>query len=120
LLYTRNPLCAVLRYPPFNTPLFQAFAATSSDIIASAEEESYLALQNLPAHLVSSVRGLLTGIAMEKEKEREANVAQWGTLRSQLEAMQGVVELLVSVQGSRRRRKGRSVRSLTSHRHCSN
>jgi hypothetical protein len=73
LLYTCNPLCAVLRYPPFNTPLFQAFAATSSDIIASAEEESCLALQNLPAHLMSSVRGLLTGIAMEKEKEREAD-----------------------------------------------
>jgi hypothetical protein len=57
-------------------------------------------LQNLLAHLMSSIQGLLTGIAMEKENEWEANVAQWGVLRSQLEAMQGVVELLMSAQGS--------------------
>jgi predicted O-linked N-acetylglucosamine transferase (SPINDLY family) len=107
-----------LAIPPFNTPLFQAFGTMSSNIITSAEEESCLMLQNLPAHLMLSVQGLLMGIAMEKEKEQEVNMALWGALRSQLEAMQDVVKLLMSTQGSRQHRKGQSVCSLISHSHC--
>jgi len=103
LLYARSPLCGIFRYPLFNSPLFQLFAAASSSVIANAEEQSQLTLHNLPANLVSSIHGLLTGIAMEREQEREANLAQWCNLWDQLGALQGVVETLAGARGTRRK-----------------
>ena len=70
----------------------------SSSVIANAKTQSQLALHNLPANLMMSVHGLLTGIAMEKEQDSEVDLAQWYSIQDQLHALQGIVEMLTGVR----------------------
>jgi hypothetical protein len=59
VLYTQTPDAPIFKTAPFNLITFCEFAATSTAAIHLAEEAAQLAFQNLPEHLVESMRGAL-------------------------------------------------------------
>ena len=55
VLYSQHPKLPVFRFHPFDTPQFWSFAAQSVQQVANAEETSWIAFQNLPQHLITSL-----------------------------------------------------------------
>ena len=43
--------------------------------VASAEEASRLAFQNLPQHLIASLQGIVTNLSLEQQAQRVENEA---------------------------------------------
>ena len=42
---------------------------------------------------------------MEKEKDREADLAQWHSIQDQLHALQGIVEMFIGARGTQCKEK---------------
>lgn len=70
ILFSKYPSCPMFRYPPFNSPTFHQFAATSLSVVDHAEEEVHHALKNLPEHVATTFRGLASGIKMDQHSQR--------------------------------------------------
>ena len=66
----------MFRYPPFNTPTFRNFAATSLSVVDRVEEEVRHALKNLPEHVAATFRGLATDIKMDQHSQRADSEAR--------------------------------------------
>jgi len=75
VLYSRYPQLSIFQFAPFNTPQFHAFASQSVQQVASAEEASCLAFQNLPRHLIASLQGIVTNLSLEQQAQRVENEA---------------------------------------------
>lgn len=75
VLYSRYPQLSIFQFAPFNTPQFHAFASQSVQQVASAEEASRLAFQNLPRHLIASLQGIVTNLSLEQQAQRVENEA---------------------------------------------
>jgi Centromere DNA-binding protein complex CBF3 subunit, domain 2 len=84
ILYTMFPHANIFSYPPFCSPVFRDFAATSVARIKEIEEEAQLAFKNLPENLVTSLRGAVTTVQLENRKADDENKAR-------LDALQGSV-----------------------------
>ena len=110
LLYSDYPNCPLFRFPPFSTLVFRTFAANSKAAITHAEEAARHAFQNIPHHLVQSLRGIITTAQLEQDKAREEHSQSLAEVREQCSQVKGLVEMLVTSKGSRRR-KGKSRRS---------
>jgi hypothetical protein len=70
VLFTQTPDAPIFKVAPFNSTLFREFAATSTAAIQAAEETARLAFQNLPEHLIASMRGALATQNLAFERER--------------------------------------------------
>jgi hypothetical protein len=70
VLYTQAPDAPIFKTAPFNLITFREFAATSTAAIHLAEKAARLAFQNLPEHLVASMRGALVTQNLGFERER--------------------------------------------------
>ncbi|KAN0080020.1 hypothetical protein V8E55_009586 [Tylopilus felleus] len=75
VLYSRYPQLSIFQFAPFNTPQFHAFASQSVQQVASAEEASRLAFQNLPWHLIASLQGIVTNLSLEQQAQWVENEA---------------------------------------------
>jgi hypothetical protein len=67
----------MFHYPPFNTPTFRKFTATSPSVVDHAEEEVRHALKNLPEHVATTFRGLATDIKMAQHSQCVDMEARW-------------------------------------------
>ncbi|KAG6374908.1 hypothetical protein JVT61DRAFT_3641 [Boletus reticuloceps] len=72
ILYSQHPELPVFQFHPFNTPWFHTFANQSVQQVASVEEASQLAFQNLPQHLIVSLQGIITNLSLEQQAENKA------------------------------------------------
>ncbi|KAG6370583.1 hypothetical protein JVT61DRAFT_11380 [Boletus reticuloceps] len=69
ILYSQHPELPVFQFHPFNTSQFRTFANQSVQQVASAEEASQLAFQNLPQHLIVSLQGIITNLSLEQQAQ---------------------------------------------------
>ena len=104
VLYSRYPQLPVFQFHPFSSPQFHAFASWSVQQVASAEEASRLAFQNLPQHLITSLQGIVTNLSLEQQAQRAENEALRLEVQKHI-AMQNV--LLTEL--SQRPKKGQRV-----------
>ena len=75
VLYSQHPELPIFQFHPFDTSQFQSFAAQSVQQVVNAEETSRLAFQNLPQHLITSLRGVITNMSLEQQAQRAENEA---------------------------------------------
>jgi hypothetical protein len=84
VLFTQTPDAPIFKVAPFNSTRFREFAATSTAAIQAAEETARIAFQNLPEHLIASMRGVLATQNLAFERERLIYQAQMQTMQNQL------------------------------------
>ncbi|KAF8421336.1 hypothetical protein L210DRAFT_2221116 [Boletus edulis BED1] len=107
ILYSRHPELPVFQFHPFNTPQFRTFANQSVQQVASAEEASRLAFQNLPQHLVVSLQGIVTNLSLEQQAQRAENAA----LRLEVQQHIATQDTLLAELAAGRRAKGQRASS---------
>lgn len=105
VLYSQYPNCAMFRFAPFNTLSFRTFAQTSAGVIARAEENARLALQNLPEHVAATFRGLATDIKLDQESQRVRSEARWTEMQDQLSTLTGLVGSMAGAKSAQRGKK---------------
>jgi hypothetical protein len=105
VLYTQTPDAPIFKTAPFNSITFREFAATSTSAIHLAEEAARLAFQNLPEHLVASMRGALATQNLGFERERHGYKTQMEAMQTQLNEMGNLLRV---VAGSKRIKKAHS------------
>jgi hypothetical protein len=105
VLFTQNPHAPIFKVAPFDSPVFREFASNSAAAIHAAEETARLAFQNLPEHLVASMRGALAMQNLAFERERQTYQGQMQTMQSQLGDMHNLLQV---VAGSKRTKKAHS------------
>jgi hypothetical protein len=98
----------MFHYPPFNTPTFRNFAATSLSVVDRAEEEVRHALKNLPEHVAATFRGLATDIKMDQHSQRADTEARWDAVDGRLDHLTGLLQMLVGSKSSKGGRKAKA------------
>lgn len=106
LLFVNNPHAAVLKYPPFNTSSFHEFASGSVTAIDAAEQQSRLALRNLPRQMEQSMRGILTTNSLEMQQIQNTHQAELQGVREEVSFIRNAIEILA---GPKRRRQSRQL-----------
>ncbi|GLB45440.1 hypothetical protein LshimejAT787_2201030 [Lyophyllum shimeji] len=104
ILFVNNPHASIFKYAPFNSSAFHTFASTSTATIAAAEENTRLALHNLPRQMVQTLEGVLTGHALQMQLLQDAHRAELLIMRNEVIEMKGVVNLLAGSKRSRNTR----------------
>ena len=105
----------MFRYPPFNTPTFCNFAATSPSVVDRAEEEVRHALKNLPEHVAATFRGLATDIKMDQHSQRADSEARWDAVDGRLDHLTGLLQMLVGSKSSKGGRKAKAGKVFSQH-----
>ncbi|KAK7028398.1 hypothetical protein R3P38DRAFT_923774 [Favolaschia claudopus] len=107
LIYKQYPDAPLFKYAPFNTALFQQFAAASVQRINKIESEANLALKNLPQNLVRGFQGALAGVSLAHRAERDETRAYIERLESQIQILtqQFMQQSLGKGKGSRKTMK---------------
>jgi hypothetical protein len=105
VLFTQDPHCPIFQHSIFQSASFRTFAASSQLALADAEEKARLAFQNLPNHLVRSLRGVLTDTRMEQQQDREEHRLQLSGLDERFTRVETLLETLVGSKS--RSRKGK-------------
>lgn len=80
VIYTMNPMLQVFQYPPFNTELFRSFAATSSQIIAHAEQDSREQLSALSERAEALFRGIVQLNTLVHQRDHEIQMNKMNKL----------------------------------------
>jgi hypothetical protein len=102
ILFTQDPNCPIFQYSVFRSASFRTFAAGSQLALADAEEKARLAFENLPGHLVRSLRGVLTDTRMEQQQDREEHRLQLSAMEERFTRVEVLLETLVGSKGRRR------------------
>ena len=89
ILYTKYPDANIFTYPPFNTPVFHAFAASSTARIDEIEEAARLAFKNCPETLARGLRGAIAAVQLENQKGSDVINARFDALLEELQHMSG-------------------------------
>lgn len=105
VLYSKFPDYAIFQFAPFNTEVFHTFAANSSSRIERVEKEAQCAFHNLPEQMANSLRGILSGLALQQQQDRAANVVYREEMQRQVVHTQ---ELIAVNQKGRNKRKRNS------------
>ncbi|KAL1710337.1 hypothetical protein EV121DRAFT_266619 [Schizophyllum commune] len=74
-IYSMDATCDFLRFPPFNTTIFQQFALSSVGVIQQVEQAHRTNIHNLPAHLSDAFRGVVAQFSAE-QRLMQAQFAQ--------------------------------------------
>lgn len=74
VLHTKYPNLKIWHYPPFNTPIFSEFSATSTHIMENAAAEARHQLEHLPEAISRTMEGVLQTISM-KQQQTSADMA---------------------------------------------
>ena len=91
----------MFRYPPFNTPTFHNFAATSLSVVDRAEEEVQHALKNLPKHVAATFHALAMDIKMDQHSQCADTEVQWDVVDGWLDYLTGLLQILVGLKSSK-------------------
>jgi hypothetical protein len=102
ILFTKHPTCPILKFPPFNSPCFREFAVQSSARITAVEQQSKLALANLPRHVAETFRGAVSNLSLDQKRERDQT-------REVMQSMEQKIGLLSSLL--QQNKHGRNSRS---------
>jgi hypothetical protein len=86
VLFAGHPELPVFQFKPFSTPVFREFAAGLVESVTRAEQEARLAFQNLPQHLIWSLRGLVTTLTLEQQAQCVENEALHAEVQKHLES----------------------------------
>ncbi len=111
-MYTTHPTLALFNFHPFNMPVFCEWAEMSSAIIANAEAAARHQFSTLPDHYAVSLRGMMTTINMEQQRERLAHSQQYKTLSTQIESLTSMVTTDI-LPGNSARHHGRRSHRVT-------
>jgi hypothetical protein len=104
VLYSLYPHSRLFSYRPFNTKPFREFSISSVGIIAHAKSEARLAYENMPEHLVASLRGSYAELRLEQRREQEENTRRLQALGEQYTKVEGLLsQLLESAQPTSRK-----------------
>ncbi|KAJ7750712.1 hypothetical protein DFH07DRAFT_1034092 [Mycena maculata] len=87
LLYTKYPQSPLFTYPPFNSPRFRGFAASSVDRIQDVEARGRLSVRNLPQNLVRGFQAAISSLTMAERAARDENRAIMLGLEAQIHAL---------------------------------
>ena len=71
LLFGLYPTAPIFKYAPFCTLAFQTFASNASTVVRDVEKRARTAFENLPEHLVGSLRGATTSLFMEQKRQHD-------------------------------------------------
>ena len=113
IIYHSCPGCHIFGFAPFNTPVFKQFSATAPATIIDAEQAASVALQNLPEHVVRSVRGIVTDVNMSQRQQNEEMQELKSTVMSEMNSIKDMLALaLRSKQGRKLNQKGLFLISL--------
>jgi hypothetical protein len=104
VLYSRYPHLSIFAYKPFNSQAFRNFAASSTAVIAHAESKARLAYENMPKHLVASLRGTYADLRLEQRKEQEKNSRMLESLDQRYSDLEGLIKQFMEVTSSTSRR----------------
>jgi hypothetical protein len=99
LIYSSHPSCKIFTFPPFNTPEFKLFSDRAPIAIANAERDASIALQNLPEHVINSVRGIITDVGLAQQLQNNQLEEFKNTFTSK---MSGLESMLALALGSKR------------------
>jgi hypothetical protein len=102
LLFAKHPELSMFRFKPFNAQRFRDYAGDAVQAVARAEEQARMAFNNLPEHLVSSLKGLVTSMTLDQQAQRAENEALRAEVRCHMETQSALLTELAS--GSRGRR----------------
>jgi hypothetical protein len=101
VLYVRRPDLPIFQFRPFNTPRFKEFAAASVNDITRAEGEARLAFENLPEHVICSLRGLVTTLTLEQQAQRAESETLRAEVRTYLEGQNALLAKLAHAPKAR-------------------
>lgn len=99
VLYTKYSQSGIFRHAPFNTPHFREFAASSTGQIQAAEEAARHQFENLPEHLIASLRGIVITTNLEQHREREECQLQFDELAAQNQMLINLMQELSNPSG---------------------
>ncbi|GBE83165.1 hypothetical protein SCP_0502120 [Sparassis crispa] len=102
ILCTMQPSAPVFAFAPFNTPTFHTFASQAMPAIWEAEEQARVAYQNLPEHLIRSLRGATTNVLMEQKRQHEESNRQMSDMSEWILKMEGMIGTLLNSRSTRR------------------
>ncbi|GBE83282.1 hypothetical protein SCP_0503300 [Sparassis crispa] len=102
ILCTMQPSAPVFAFAPFNTPAFHTFASQAMPAIREAEEQARMAYQNLPEHLICSLRGATTDVLMEQKRQHEESNRQMSDMSERILKMEGIIGMLLNSRSTRR------------------
>ena len=105
VLYSRYPHLSIFAYKPFNSQAFHNFAASSTAAIAHAESKARLAYENMPEHLIASLRGTYADLRLEQRKEQEKNSRLLESLNQRYSELEGLIKQILEVTSTSRRGK---------------
>lgn len=85
VLHMQYPDLSIFKFEPFTTNEFKQFAASAGPILVQVEADARQQYQNLPDHLVASLRGIVANSEIQR-KQAEASTIQ------QLDYLTGLIE----------------------------
>ena len=99
LIYNSHPSYKIFTFPPFNTSEFKLFSDNAPVAITNAEKEASVTLQNLPEHLVNSVRGIITDFSLVQQMQNNQLEEFKNTFTSKISGLESMLALAI---GSKR------------------
>jgi len=100
VIYHSHPSCQIFGFAPFNTPAFKQFSAAAPASIVEAEQAASVALQNLPEHMVRSVRGIITDVNMSQRQQSNEMQELKNTVANEMSSIKDMLSLAL---GSKKR-----------------
>jgi hypothetical protein len=108
VLFAGHPELPVFQFKPFSTSVFKEFAAASVESVTRAEQEARLAFQNLPQHLICSLRGLVTTLMLEQQAQCVKNKALHAEVQKHLESQSALLAELAHTPKGRQESRASS------------
>ena len=105
--FCATPDCALFQFPLFRNTRFHDFAASSTAIIARAEEDARANVQNLPAHYARAVQGFMASVRLTQEAAQEEHNRRMDVMQEQVTRMEGMLGVIAMTKGSRRMKRGK-------------
>ncbi|KAG5219468.1 hypothetical protein IMY05_C4884000100 [Salix suchowensis] len=93
VLWVKYPDCPIFRHPPFTTPTFQEWAASTSTIMEAATKESCLLLQAYPPHVAESLHGILSESVVKAQQHYSVLHSQQVQLQDNVVTVKNFLEL---------------------------
>jgi hypothetical protein len=99
VLFTQDPTFPIFRYSIFQSTAFRTFAAASQFMLADAEKKARLAFEQLPDHLIRSLRGVLADTRMEQQQDQEKHRRQLSAMNERFTRFETLLETLAGAKG---------------------
>lgn len=109
VLFAQHPNCALFQFPLFQSTQFRDFSASSTAIIAHAEEDARTNIQNLPGHYARAIQGFMVSVRLTQEAAQKEHHRRMDIIQEQVTRVEGMLGVIAMTKGSRRGKKGKEV-----------